>query len=59
MQCGANGAGIGPGWTQTNNTKIEAPAGKKDMGSWTAAVFTPEQQARLQVCQFWSAQSLK
>eukprot|EP00435_Cladocopium_sp_Y103_P018206 s3833_g4.t1 len=29
--------------------KIEAPAGTKSMGSWTAKVFTPEQQARLGV----------
>ncbi|CAE7241634.1 unnamed protein product, partial [Symbiodinium necroappetens] len=26
---------------------MEKPAGTKDMGSWTAAVYTPEQQARL------------
>ena len=29
--------------------EIEAPAGVKDMGGWQAAVFTPEQQARLKV----------
>jgi len=29
--------------------EIEAPAGKKDMGSWVAAVYTEEQQARLGV----------
>ena len=46
MQCGANGAGVGPAWTRG---EIEAPAGEKNMGSWTAAVYTPEQQARLKV----------
>jgi hypothetical protein len=28
---------------------IEAPAGSKDMGGWQSAVFTPEQQMRLNV----------
>ena len=45
-RCGANGAGIGPAWTRG---EIERPAGSKDMGGWTAAVYTPEQQARLGV----------
>merc|ERR1711862_811148 len=40
MMCGA----IGPAWTRG---EIEKPAGEKNMGSWTAAVYTPEQQARL------------
>eukprot|EP00438_Fugacium_kawagutii_P031449 Skav200325 [mRNA] locus=scaffold1760:150800:168374:- [translate_table: standard] len=29
--------------------QMEAPAGTKNMGTWTAKVFTPEQQARLGV----------
>lgn len=37
---------IGPAWTRG---EIEKPQGKKNMGSWTAAVYTPEQQARLGV----------
>eukprot|EP00439_Symbiodinium_sp_Y106_P084789 s569_g26.t1 len=37
---------IGPAWTRG---EMEKPAGTKDMGSWTAAVYTPEQQARLGV----------
>ena len=39
-------AGCGPAWTRG---EIEAPAGEKNMGSWTAAVYTEEQQARLRV----------
>ena len=38
--------GLGPAWTRGD---IEAPAGEKDMGTWTAAVYTPEQQERLNV----------
>ena len=38
--------GLGPAWTRGG---IEAPAGEKDMGTWTAAVYTPEQQERLNV----------
>ena len=34
--------GLGPAWTRG---EIEAPQGEKSMGSWTAAVYTPEQQA--------------
>jgi len=37
---------LGPAWTRG---EIERPAGTKNMGSWTAAVYTPEQQARLGV----------
>jgi len=40
---------LGPAWTRG---KIEKPAGHKDMGSWTAAVYTPEQQKRLGVDEF-------
>jgi len=40
------GGALGPAWTRG---KIEKPAGTKNMGSWTAAVYTPEQQARLGV----------
>ena len=36
----------GPAWTQG---QIERPLGQKDMGGWQAAVYTPEQQARLGV----------
>lgn len=39
-------AGIGPAWTRG---EIERPAGEQDMGGWTAAVYTAEQQARLGV----------
>ena len=38
--------GLGPAWTRGEK---EAPAGEKDMGGWTAAVYTAEQQARLGV----------
>ncbi len=37
---------IGPAWTRG---EIEAPAGTQDMGGWQAAVYTPEQQKRLNV----------
>jgi hypothetical protein len=37
---------VGPAWTRG---EIEAPAGEKNMGTWTAAVYTEEQQARLGV----------
>lgn len=43
---GAAGGALGPAWTRG---EIEAPEGEKSMGSWTAAVYTPEQQARLGV----------
>jgi len=36
--------GIGPSWTRG---LMEAPAGEKNMGSWTAACYTEEQQERL------------
>ena len=38
--------GIGPAWTRG---EIERPAGERDMGSWTMAIYTPEQQRRLGV----------
>ena len=38
--------GVGPAWTRG---EAEKPAGEKDMGGWTAAVYTAEQQARLGV----------
>merc|ERR1712199_21992 len=38
---------LGPGWTQDDS--IEPPEGLQDMGGWVAAVYTPEQQARLGV----------
>ena len=37
---------IGPAWTLG---EIEPPEGEEDMGTWTAAVYTPEQQKRLSV----------
>ncbi|CAE7565308.1 unnamed protein product [Symbiodinium pilosum] len=40
---------IGPAWTRG---EMEKPAGTKNMGTWTAAVYTPEQQARLGVNEF-------
>ena len=42
--------GLGPAWTTGEG--LEAPAGTKDMGGWTAAVYTPEQQKRLGVDEF-------
>lgn len=39
--------GLGPAWTR--DSSIEPPAGEHDMGGWVAAVYTPEQQARLGV----------
>ena len=38
--------GIGPAWTRG---EMERPAGEKDMGTWKAAIYTEEQQARLGV----------
>lgn len=38
-----------PQWTKG---KLEPPAGKRDMGSWCAAVYTDEQQHRLGVTEF-------
>lgn len=43
---------IGPKWTYG---EIEPPAGKKNMGSWTAAVYTPEQQKNLGVDEYGDA----
>ena len=37
---------VGPAWTRG---KTEAPRGREDMGTWIAAVYTPEQQARLAI----------
>lgn len=37
---------VGPAWTRGLG---EVPAGEQEMGTWTAAVFTEEQQARLGV----------
>merc|ERR1712227_572378 len=38
---------VGPRWTWDSN--MEKPAGEKNMGSFTQAVYTKEQQARLGV----------
>jgi len=37
--------------------KVEAPKGVKDMGGWTARVYTPEQQQRLLVDEFGEPKS--
>ena len=39
------GTGVDPPWC----SEIERPLGERDMGGWTAAVYTEEQQARLSV----------
>ena len=44
---------IGPSWTY--DEAKEAPLGEKSMGTWTAAVYTPEQQARLGVTEMGDA----
>ena len=41
---------IGPDWTY--NLSIEKPLGNKDMGSYTIAVYTIEQQERLNVDEY-------
>ena len=46
MQFVGGPATIGPAWTRG---EMERPAGEKSMGTWTAAVYTPEQQQRLGV----------
>ena len=45
---GAVPGALGPAWTRG---ELEVPAGEKDMGGSTAAVYTEEQQARLGVCE--------
>ena len=40
---------LGPAWTRD---EIEPPAGERDMGSYVAAVYTEEQQERLNVDEF-------
>lgn len=40
---------MGPAWL---HGEIERPAGEKDMGGWTAAVYTAEQQVHLGVDEF-------
>ena len=37
---------IGPAWTRG---EMEKPLGQESRGTWTAAVYTAEQQARLGV----------
>ena len=39
-------SGLGPAWTRG---EIEAPAGEKNMGTYTMAIYTTEQQNRLQI----------
>jgi hypothetical protein len=43
--CGGPGS-LGPAWTRG---EMERPEGEKNMGTWTAAVYTEEQQRRLGV----------
>ena len=43
---GPSSGGLGPAWTRG---EIERPQGERDMGSWTASFYTPEQQQRLGV----------
>jgi hypothetical protein len=40
---------IGPAWTRG---EFEKPAGQRDMGGWTSAIYTPEQQLRLHVDEY-------
>jgi SAM-dependent methyltransferase len=40
---------IGPAWTRG---EFEKPAGQRDMGGWTSAFYTPEQQLRLRVDEY-------
>jgi hypothetical protein len=46
IMSGALVGALGPAWTRG---ELERPVGTKDMGGWTAAVYTEEQQARLGV----------
>ena len=46
LEGGAVTGVMGPAWTRG---LIEQPQGEKDMGGWKAAVYTEEQQARLNV----------
>ena len=45
MMTGGPGS-LGPAWTRG---EMERPAGQRNMGTWTAAVYTAEQQRRLGV----------
>jgi len=38
---------IGPAWTY--DSSVEKPAGTENMGTWTQAVYTPEQMKKLHV----------
>jgi len=46
---GSSSGGLPPAWISGDQ---EAPACEKDMGSWVAAVFCPEQMERLSVDEF-------
>jgi len=49
-QVGSHKVGsMGPAWSRG---ELEAPAGERDMGTWTARIYTKEQQQRLQVDEF-------
>ena len=45
---------IGPAWTRG---EFEKPAGQRDMGGWTSAFYTHEQQLRLRVDEYGAALS--
>ena len=45
QRVGGKFGSLGPAWTR----EIEKPQGSKDMGGWTANVYTQEQQTRLGV----------
>lgn len=49
-------AAIGPAWVHGD---MEKPEGEKDMGTWQALVYTPEQQERLGVDEFGVPTSTK
>ena len=55
MLCGGPGS-LGPAWTRG---EIEAPQGEKNMGTFTAAVYTAEQQQRLNVDETGQPQVVK
>lgn len=44
-----NTCSMGPAYTRG---ELEPPAGEKDMGTWTARIYTKEQQQRLQIDEF-------
>ena len=49
---GAGMSGVAPAWVRG---EIEKPSDEKDMGGWTALVYSTEQQARLGVDELGTA----